>query len=378
MAKKETLIYGAGMSGLVAAINLAREGRRVIVRDLEDAYGGSKIYNPSTHVTPIDVARTSRYIGIDLGGVFHPVVECPAYYHDTRTLWPVYEVYGVERGDREGSLDTLLYRECLELGVEFEFSTPLRPGDVPRLAPGTIIACGLIPAAYKMMDIPYVAVHMWLSRGEIGFSDYAWLWFDECITEYGYLSAVNNYYFNLLFSFGRRVGEDALERYKDFMLRNEGVEHDEWERHQGAVPLARPDNYALFRDGLIMCGTMSGAIDPFMGFGISGALVSGKVAAMAVSDPAAAQTEFDRFLAGFRRSFYIKEMWKRFVRPHVGRLERHVRLLGVERVNRLLKMSERDRPPYPLPFGTPGFGHANVYRGWSREAAAARPGSPPA
>ncbi len=37
-----------------------------------------------------------------------------------------------------------------------------------------------------------------------------------------------------------------------------------------AVPLARPDNYRLFRDGLIMCGTMSGAIDPFMGFGTPG------------------------------------------------------------------------------------------------------------
>lgn len=362
MAGKEALIYGAGMSGMVAAINLAREGFRVLVREAEDSYGGSKIYNPSTHVTPIDVERTSRYIGIDVTPVFHEVVQCPAYYHDTRTLWPVYEVYGVERGDRPGSLDTLLYGECLDLGVEFEFSSPLRAEDVPRLAPGTIIACGLIPAAYRMTGVPHLTVHMWMSRGEIGFSDYAWLWFDECITEYGYLSAVNNFYFDLLFSFEKPVGKDALEKYKDFMVRNEGVEHDEWDYQVSAVPLARPDNYRLFRGGLIMCGTMSGAIDPFMGFGISGALVTGKVAAMAVSDPAAAQVEFDRFLAGFRRSFYIKEMWKRFVRPNVGRLERHVRMVGVERVNRLMRLTERDNPPFPLPFGTPGFGHANIYK----------------
>jgi hypothetical protein len=362
MAGREALIYGAGMSGMVAAINLAREGYRVVVREAEESYGGSKIYNPSTHVTPIDANRTSQYIGIDVGPVFHKVIQCPAYYHDTRTLWPVYEVFGVERGNRPGSLDTLLYKVCLELGVEFEFSSPLRPDDVPRLKPGTIIACGLIPAAYKMMGVPFVSVHMWLSRGEIGLTDYAWLWFDECITEYGYFSAVNNYYFDLLFSFGRRVGEDALERYKDFMVRNEGVEHDEWDYQVGAVPLARPDNYRLLRDGMIMCGTMSGAIDPFMGFGISGALVSGKVAAVAVSDPAAAQAEFDRFLAGFRRSFYIKELWKRFVRPDVGRMERHIRMVGVERVNRLLKLSERDKPPFPLPFATPGFGHANIYK----------------
>ena len=363
MSKKEALIYGAGMSGMVAAINLVREGYRVVIREAEDSYGGSKIYNPSTHVTPIDVAKTSAYIGIDVSPVFHEVIECPAYLHDTKFMFPVYEVFGVERGDRPGSLDTLLYRECLESGVEFEFSAPLRADDVPHLKPGTIIACGLIPKAYKMLDVPFLPVHMWLSRGEIGFTDRAWLWFDESITEYGYLSAVNNYYFDLLFSFGKRVGEDALEKYKDFMVRNEGVEHNEWDYQTAAVPLARADNYRLFRDGLIMCGTMSGAIDPFMGFGISGALVTGKVAAMAVSDPAEAQAEFDRFLAGFRRSFYVKELWKRFVRPNVRRMEWHVRMVGTERMNRIVKLTERPKPLIPLPFGTPGFGHANIYKG---------------
>jgi hypothetical protein len=362
MAKKETFIYGAGMSGMVAAINLAREDYRVILREVEDSYGGSKIYNPSTHVTPIDVEKTSAYIGVDVSPVFHKVIECPAYMHDTKFMFPVYEVFGVERGDREGSLDTLLYRECLELGVEFEFSTPLRKEDIPNLKPGTIIACGLIPKAYKMLDVPFLPVHMWLSRGEIGFTDRAWLWFDESITEYGYLSAVNNYYFDLLFSFGKRVEEGALEKYKDFMVRNEGVEHDEWEYQTAAVPLARADNFKLFRNGLVMCGTMSGAIDPFMGFGISGALVTGKVAATALSDPAAAQAEFDRFLAGFRRSFYLKEMWKRFVRPDVRRMERHVQLVGTERVNRIVKLTEREKSLLPLPFGTPGFGHANIYK----------------
>ncbi|MBN2025661.1 MAG: NAD(P)-binding protein [Actinobacteria bacterium] len=362
MAGKEVLIYGGGMSGMVAAINLAREGHRVVIRDMEDSYGGSKIYNPSTHVTPIDLEKTSQYIGIDVKPVFHKVIRCPAYFHDTMMLWPVYEVFGVERGDRPGSLDTLLYKECLDLGVEFEFSTPLKAEDVPDLAPGTIIACGLIPKAYKMLDVPFLQVHMWLSRGEIGFTDYAWLWFDESITEYGYLSAVNNYYFNLLFSFGKRVEKYALEKYKEFMVRNEGVEHDEWDYQVGAVPLLKPDNYRLFRNGLIMCGTMSGAIDPFMGFGISGALVTGKVAAMAVSDPEAAQVEFDRFLAGFRRSFYIKEMWKRFVRPKVNRLERHIRIAGVERVNWLMTLTEREKSLIPLPFATPGFGHANIYK----------------
>ncbi len=361
MAAKEALIIGAGMSGMVAALNLAGEGYRVIVREAEESYGGARIYNPSTHVTPIDPVKTSQYIGIDVSPVFHKVNKCPAFFHHTEIQFPVYSVYGVERGDRPGSLDTLLYRRCLDAGVEFEFSSPLVEEEIGRLKPGTIIACGLIPKAYKMLGIPFITVSMWLSRGEIGFSDYAWLWFDECVTEYGYLSAVNNYYFDLLFSFSRRVDEKALRRYRDFALRYQGVEHRDWDYQVGAVPLATPDNFRLFRDGLIMCGTMSGAIDPFMGFGISGALVSGKVAAMAVYDPEGAQREFDRFLRRFRRSFYIKEAWRRFIRPHVGLLEWQIRLLGVERVNRLIKLTERERPLLPTPFAIPGFGHVATH-----------------
>ncbi len=54
------------MSGLIAAINLARDGYEVVVHDREKGYGGDSGYNPSTHTTPIDVERTSEYVGIDL------------------------------------------------------------------------------------------------------------------------------------------------------------------------------------------------------------------------------------------------------------------------------------------------------------------------
>ena len=43
MQKKDILIYGAGMSGLVCAINLARDGHQVIVRDREKGYGGDPL-----------------------------------------------------------------------------------------------------------------------------------------------------------------------------------------------------------------------------------------------------------------------------------------------------------------------------------------------
>jgi len=66
VAAKEVIIYGAGMSGMLAAYNLVKEDRAVLVRDRESGFGGSKLYNPSLHTTPIDLEATSQYVGIDI------------------------------------------------------------------------------------------------------------------------------------------------------------------------------------------------------------------------------------------------------------------------------------------------------------------------
>jgi len=83
MPKKEVIIFGAGTSGMIAGINLAREGYKVIIHDREKDYGGDPRYNPSVHTTPIDLALTSEYIGIDISPVFQRVMPVPVYFHDT-------------------------------------------------------------------------------------------------------------------------------------------------------------------------------------------------------------------------------------------------------------------------------------------------------
>jgi flavin-dependent dehydrogenase len=344
-------IYGAGMSGLIAAINLARDGYEVVVHDREKGYGGDPQYNPSTHTTPIDVERTSEYVGIDLSPAFLPVLRCPVYFHDTMIDAPVKGLYTVERGNRPTSLDTLLYKECNELGVQFSWEDPLKKEDVPKLPKNTIIACGLTPSAYEMLDVPYLRWYGWISRGEIGFSGLSWIWLDEGNTEYGYLSSINNYYFNLLFSI-RHVSKESLEKYKSFMVRNEGVEHKEWIYTGGAVPIARPDNPRLFQGDLILAGTMSGAIDPMIWFGILGATVTGKVAALAITDRERAMRDFQRFTRHFRAAYYFKNKVHYRMRAHVALQEKMVNLIGTKRVERLAKMTEVIPQ---MPGSVPGF-----------------------
>lgn len=354
-------IYGAGMSGLVAAINLAREGYSVTVHDSEAGYGGSREYNPSTHVTPIDPVRTSEYIGIDVTGAFHQVSRpIPFYFHDTKVVIPADGFYAVERGDRETSLDTLLYGECLELGVDFAFGSPLSKEGLGSLPPNTIIACGLTPSAYEMLDLPSLRWYGWVSRGESGVSDYAWIWWDECISEYGYFSSVNDYYFDLLFS-TRKVGRECLRKYSHFMVRNEGIEHSDWEYVSGVVPLGSPDSPRLFLGDNILCGTMTGAMDPMFWFGISGALVTGKVAATAVTDRESALREFEGFTRMFRYFYRIKNsVWYPYLRPKVGRIEHLLNAVGPSRANlmnsRLAGQVDKGRLKIEL---VPGFGRYN-------------------
>lgn len=363
---KDATIYGAGMSGLIAAIDLARNGYEVVVHDREKTFGGDSIYNPSTHTTGINLELTSEYLGIDISPAFHALLRCPFYFHETVFEAPldVLDMHTVERGNRPSSLDFLLYKEAQDLGVHFEFDSPLRKEDLPGLPENTIVACGLTPSAYEMLDIPYLRWYGWISRGEIGFSNVSWIWIDEVISEYGYLSSCNNYYFNLLFSI-RHVDSSALDKYRDFMVRREGVEHDDWEYVSGAVPLASPDNPRLFRDGLIMCGTISGAMDPFFWFGILGALVTGKTAAMAVYDRARAVEDFERFNRGFRKGLFFKnKVWYR-LRPHVGLMEMQLRaanalgLMKPELVSRAVGSALNRGAKFP--FNLPGFSSIGNY-----------------
>ncbi|MBC7246150.1 MAG: NAD(P)-binding protein [Actinobacteria bacterium] len=352
-------IYGAGMSGLVAAIDLARHGYEVTVHDREEGFGGDGKYNPSTHTTSIDVERTSEYIGIDLSPVFHPLVSCPFYFHET-VLHPPLEIldlHTVERGSRPTSLDSLLYAEAARLGVGFRFNSPLRREDLPRLPENTIIACGLTPSVYEMLGLPYLRWYGWASRGEIGFSNRSWIWIDEAVTEYGYLSSCNDYYFDFLFS-KRHVDEETLHRYRDFMLRHQGVENHGWHYISGAVPLAATSRPRLFHRGLILCGTISGSMDPFFWFGILGALVTGKVAAMAVYDRSRAAEEFNRFNRNFSSGLRFKNrIWYR-IRPHVDWLEWSIRLIGPERVRRMMAYYFNR---HHFPFNLPGFARLGVY-----------------
>lgn len=351
MPKKEVEIFGAGTSGMIAGINLAREGYRVIIHDREKDYGGDPRYNPSVHTTPIDLALTSEYIGIDISPAFRRVLPVPVYFHDTCIHIPQEASnHSVELGRRPSSMTTLLYNLAIKEGIEFEFKSELSTEKIKQLPKDSIIACGLNQEAYDVLGVPYLPCYGWISQGECGYSDCAWVWLDECITEYGYMTATNNFYFDLLFSL-TPVSTEALERYKAFIRRMQGVEYDNWKYLVGGVvPMAGSDNPRLHHKGLILAGTISGFMDPFAWFGILGSLLSGKIAALAVYDPQTAQREFDRFNKNFKLFHYIKSNIVTKIRPRVNMIEKTVNLIGPSRIDSLILKLAKMTAAKPISF----------------------------
>ena len=114
MSAKEVLIVGAGPAGLVASINVAREGLDVTVAEQEDRIGGNPEWHPSAHTTPLKGPETWEYIGIDCAPCFHDVTESLMLVVAGNRV-PLDRApeptYTCERGGRETSLDSYKHQD---------------------------------------------------------------------------------------------------------------------------------------------------------------------------------------------------------------------------------------------------------------------------
>ena len=83
---REVNIYGAGISGLTAAINLAKKGYDVTVFEKERTIGGFHQKQPSIHMTPIDLEKTNDYIGIKIDDCFSELVSFTGYIYSKKVI----------------------------------------------------------------------------------------------------------------------------------------------------------------------------------------------------------------------------------------------------------------------------------------------------
>jgi len=297
MTTKEITVVGAGPAGLVAAIHLRREGYRVLVREKEKRVGGPPGWHPSAHDTPVAVPGLWDYIGIDCSACFRDGTRNFRFFmgKDELDVQPEGTLWVVERGSRETSLDSYLFRLAEREGVDFEFGRPFSVQEFREAPENTIVATGLSLDAYEILDIPYaVYAGYWASTAVDPEYVSAAIYFGGFSKEYGYSSALNGIWYVLLFS-RKEVSPEHLETFKGLVTGKEGKSFERWNRFKGFTPKLPQ---LVWKDRLILTGTLAGMVEPAIGFGITGALLSGKVAALTVMDRKKGQAEFDRFTRG--------------------------------------------------------------------------------
>ncbi len=317
-------ILGAGLSGMVAAITLARRGRQVTVIEAGKTIGGTGGLHPSVHTTPIDPAWMSKEVGIDLTGVFHRPRTFLLGISESTFRLSVGPLYNVERGTRPSSIDTLLYQYATDAGVVFEFGVRLK--DLREIPKGSIIATGLYPEMFDYFEIPFEIPRGFAATRKTNEEPWCAGVLASYTDDYFYASCANGLLYALLF--GRsKVTDSSLEACRQDISNRFGLELDRWEYFSLRVPTGSARNPRLFQDEFILTGSVSGAMDPNGLFGIHGAILSGKVAAEAVEDREAGLKAFKRLTKYYSLSYWLKE----FLRLLPRSLRNSIFLLTVTR-----------------------------------------------
>jgi hypothetical protein len=292
----EVIVVGAGLSGLVAAINLRRAGHEVRVLERYDRIGGIPAGHPSVDSTPLLPDRLGAFLGVELGPPsVRPTREMHSHVfgrHYTAD-GPSQDVYSIERGSRPTSLENHLYRIAVGEGVAFEFNWMLSSGrDFAQLPPRSIIATGLDAGTFMTLGIPYQMVYGWAAKGPYEGPPISAAWFNDCTRDYFYLSTTNDIAFALCFD-RRPVKESVKDLFVRRLAEDEGIEFDQWGSFAAAVGIKSYRNSSLFAGDKILAGTVAGMNDPMFLFGVHASLLSGKIAALAVEDPASAYEQFE-------------------------------------------------------------------------------------
>lgn len=309
MSRERIIIFGSGISGLVAAINLAKSGFEVEVREKMSRIGGSTRWHPSVHQQTFDLGRTSEYIGIDLSSCFHLVRDHTFYFYGRRSQIHAPLNYACEKGERLSSIESHLYSEANRLNINFKFNQnfSIEQNDYLRKNNNRcIVATGLEEESYQILGIKHIKI-----QGFRGFKinkdakerDFMISYFgDYTKHDFAYVASFGDLVFSLLFSH-KGIAQGNLIAFQKHLMESEGIAFDNWQYSSGCAPVEKN----LVKDDIVLAGSISGMIDPFYLNGISAALISGKIASLYFIDREKAIREFNRFT----RNFFLKKNLKR-------------------------------------------------------------------
>lgn len=278
MKKEKIHIVGAGPAGLVAAINLARNGYPVTIYEMKDDVGKrfngdyQGIENWSSDIdarqflNQLGLANNFRFEPCKKGDFFNPNGE-QYHFQMSRPLF-----YLVERGCRDGSLDQGLKKQALQAGVEFEWEHSIH-----QAPPGKVIAStGPQTADAIARGIVFNTSHQ----------DYYAAFLDDEVAPQGYAYLVVNNgratFATCMFS----KFSDAHSLYKAALYQmREHVDIDINEpRYFGGYVNFFLNQPLVKADRIYYVGETAGFQDALFGFGMRYAMHSGYLAAKSIME----------------------------------------------------------------------------------------------
>jgi len=305
-------IYGAGLSGLTAAINLARNGYNVTVYEKEKRIGGLEKCNPSVHMTPIHFKKMKEYIGIDVEPCFSELKKFKAYIYSKIVNFNPKYLYLTERGPNTKSLDYYLYKIAQMEGVNFEFSYQLKPNMIKSIPENSIIATGNPSGLSKHLKFRYTPFIHYDSRIKTRVKEnFCLAYFDSYIGGYGYayIATKDNLVSAEIDFFLNQPYERYFKKFKKKLKETQNLEFHKWFLVNDNIPEGNFLFKKIHGKTFVLAGALSGFHDPFFGFGVNSALISGKIAAMTIVSKKIGMQEFKRFTRGLGGMFILSKIY---------------------------------------------------------------------
>lgn len=303
-------IFGAGVSGLTAAINLAKEGYEVTIFEKEDRIGGTKKCTPSVHMTPLHFQKMKEYIGIDVEPCFSELDLFKAYIYNKVVLFDHSKLYVTERGPNTSSLDYYLYKKALELGVTFEFSNPLTSSSLSKVPDNSIIATGGYSCLCKELKVYHVPFVHYDSTKKINHKkNLCFAYFDSYLAGYGYVASKEGMISAQVGFTLKQPHKKLVERFKIDIYETENLEFQHWTMVNDNFPGRTYNIKKIHGRTVILTGMLSGFLDPFFGFGVNSAMISGKIAAQTILSKKKGIQEYKRFTEKLNKMFLLSRVY---------------------------------------------------------------------
>ena len=263
-------------------------------------------------MTPIHFKKMREYIGIDVEPCFSELKTFKAYIYSKIIHFDPKYLYVTERGPNKTSLDYYLFKIAQKEGINFEFSHPLTSNMINSIPDNSIIATGTYSDLFKHMKLRHKPFfHFDCSINTRSNDNFCLAYFDSYIGGYGYayFAAKDKLISGEIDFYSDQPYEKYLNNFKKLLKETNNLEFSNWSLVVDNIPEKINLFKKLHGKTFVLAGAIGGFHDPFFGFGINSALISGKIAAMTIVSKKKGIKEFNRFRPNLARMYIWSKIY---------------------------------------------------------------------